>query len=271
MIEDPIDDSSQFELLVQISDTHLCSDPGRSLRGINTQECFKAVLEYASDHLAEANHIVITGDISHDESYESYSFISQELKNYKGTKSFLPGNHDDVELIFKVTSCSPWPTLDEVGSWSIIGLNTQVEGKSEGYLDLEQLKRLRELLSQNTHRNILLALHHPPVSLGSEWMDNISLKNQTEFRSLVSDYKQVKAVVFGHAHQEADKVYNDVRWLCCPSTCVQFLPNTETAYSDERLPGYRWLRLYKNGSLETGVERIAEWPPGNGPDRRKWT
>jgi Icc protein len=25
-------------------------------------------------------------------------------------------------------------------------------------------------------------------------------------------------------------------------------------------PGYRWLQLYKDGSFETGVERLAEIP-----------
>jgi Icc protein len=126
-------------------------------------------------------------------------------------------------------------------------------------------------LTENDHQPVLLALHHPPIPTGSRWMDEISLINQTEFRHLLSKFSHVRAVIFGHAHQEMDETRDGIRWLCCPSTNVQFLPRTESAYSDTRLPGYRWLRLHHDGRMETGVERLAEWPECNGPDRRKWS
>ena len=48
--------------------------------------------------------------------------------------------------------------------------------------------------------------------------------------------------------------------MATPSTCVQFLPQSATFAVDNAAPGYRWLSLYEDGSLETGVERISEIP-----------
>jgi 3',5'-cyclic-AMP phosphodiesterase len=264
-------EDSKSHLLVQISDTHLCADPERKLRGINTRECLQAVLELASDHLHEASHIMVSGDISHDESAQSYTFLQQQLASHEGVIRWLPGNHDDVASMRQAVSQSNWPILDDLGAWKLIGLNSQLSGKSAGYLDDDQLSALESALAENEHPFVLVALHHPPIPTGSQWMDEISLINQHEFRQLLNKYRQVAVVIFGHAHQEMDETHQGIRWLCCPSTCVQFQPDTATAYSDTRLPGYRWLRLHEDGSLQTGVERIAQWPPGNAPDRRQWS
>ncbi len=271
MVKDQKVECSASKLVVQISDTHLCADPNRKLRGINTQESLKAVLQLAAEHLKQASHIFITGDISHDESAGSYSFLAQELSNYSGVKRFLPGNHDNPETLLSIYSQPIWPSADRLGSWLLIGLNTQLEGKTAGYLDSSQLEKLRILLVENEHQHTLVALHHPPVLTGSQWMDEISLLNQRHFRQLLKEHPQVKAVIYGHAHQEKDEIRDDIRWLCCPSTCVQFLPNKDVAYSDTLLPGYRWLQIFDDGNISTGVERIAEWPHGSGPDRRKWS
>lgn len=268
--ENPPKDSSST-LLVQISDTHLCADPHRSLRGINTHHCLKAVFNLASSHLQQASLIVVTGDISHDGSSESYCFLEDRLRNQSGMKRLLPGNHDQFETLCQVMPQPTWPTVDQLGSWLLIGLDSHLKGESAGCLDSDQLVDLEFILANNASQPVLVALHHPPIPTGSLWMDEISLINQVEFRQLLIKYSQVRAVIFGHAHQEMDETHYGIRWLCCPSTCVQFLPNTDSAYSDTRLPGYRWLRLYHDGKLETGVERISEWPPSNGPDRRKWS
>ncbi len=262
-----------YSLLVQISDTHLCADPKRSLRGINTYDCLKAVLKLASDHLQQASLIMTTGDISHDGSSESYSFFEEQLRKLSGVKRLLPGNHDQPDILCQLMSQPNWPTVDQLGSWRVIGLDSHLTGESAGYLATDKLADLKLVLAEaeHAHQPVLLALHHPPIPTGSCWLDEISLINQSEFRQLLSDFKQVRAIIFGHAHQEMDETRDGIRWLCCPSTCVQFLPNTQSAYSDTLLPGYRWIRLYQDGKIETGVERISEWPYDSGPDRRKWS
>lgn len=254
------------QLLVQISDTHLGAAPGYELRGVNTRYSLKAVLDAATEYLTEADRIIVTGDISHDETAASYSLIQQMLSGFDGPKSYLPGNHDKSKLLREVLGLDNWPTCDKLGHWRLVSLNSLVEGEEGGYLDDEALQRLEAKLSENSSQPIIVALHHPPIPLGSQWIDEISLANQVAFRSLLSQHQQVRAVIFGHAHQSFDVLLDGVRWLCCPSTCLQFLPNSKGFAIDESLPGYRWLRLYDDGTLDTAVGRIESWPEGSKPN-----
>ena len=56
------------------------------------------------------------------------------------------------------------------------------------------------------------------------------------------------------------KLHNNVRLMSSPSTCIQFLPHSKGFAIDTATPGYRWLELYPDGRIETGVERIADLP-----------
>ena len=48
-----------------------------------------------------------------------------------------------------------------------------------------------------------------------------------------------------------------VSLLASPSTCVQFAPGSEEFKVGNESPGYRWLQLYPDGRLETGVSRVT--------------
>ena len=49
-----------------------------------------------------------------------------------------------------------------------------------------------------------------------------------------------------------------LRLMGTPSTCMQFEPDAEEFNVDSRPPAYRWLELGDDGSLETGIEWVAE-------------
>lgn len=61
----------------------------------------------------------------------------------------------------------------------------------------------------------------------------------------------------GHIHQEFDQQRGNLRLLASPSTCVQFAPGSEEFQVSSEAPGYRWLRLYADGTLDTGVSRVT--------------
>jgi Icc protein len=73
---------------------------------------------------------------------------------------------------------------------------------------------------------------------------------------LLNRYSNVKVVLWGHVHQAFDQLMQGIRWLAAPSTCVQFTPHSDDFAVDDQAPGYRWLRLYDDGQLETGVSRV---------------
>src|SRR3546814_9659808 len=88
-------------------------------------------------------------------------------------------------------------------------------------------------------------------------MEPIGLRNPDALFAVLDRFPQVRAVLWGHVHQEVDQVRDGVRLLASPSTCIQFEPGSEDFAVGTQAPGYRWLRLLPDGGLETGVERVV--------------
>ena len=45
--------------------------------------------------------------------------------------------------------------------------------------------------------------------------------------------------------------------MAAPSTCIQFHPTNDNFTIDNAQPGYRWLNLGADGTIESGVERVS--------------
>ena len=126
-------------------------------------------------------------------------------------------------------------------------------------LDLTAHPRAPWLLPKTSGgRPVLVSLHHHPVSVGCEWLEPIGLRNPEALFAVLERYPQVRALVWGHVHQELDQYRGTVRLLASLSTCVQFAPSSKEFQVDHEAPGYRWLRLHADGRLETGVSRVTD-------------
>lgn len=69
-------------------------------------------------------------------------------------------------------------------------------------------------------------------------------------------HKNVKCILWGHVHQDSDRMVDGIRMLSTPSTCVQFTPQSENFDIDTVAPGYRRLQLNADGTIETEVSRV---------------
>ena len=132
-------------------------------------------------------------------------------------------------------------------------LNTAVRWEDTGRLEPEELARLEEALASGNEKHALICMHHHPVPMGSQWLDGINLRNADEFFAVTDRYRNVRGIVWGHVHQASDRERNGVALISTPSTGSQFLPFSEGFKMDQRPPGYRWLRLMPDGSIETEV------------------
>ena len=74
---------------------------------------------------------------------------------------------------------------------------------------------------------------------------------------MIDRYPQVKAILCGHIHQDLDRTYHGVRVLATPSTCIQFMPDSDDFALDHNNPGWRYLELTKDGRIITSVHRIS--------------
>ena len=143
-------------------------------------------------------------------------------------------------------------------NWQIIMLNTNVYNKIYGELSDEVLAGLKELLeeSKKAGRHVLIGIHHNPVPVKAQWLQQHCLKNPDALFALTDDFENVRGIIYGHVHQELEQVRNDVMILASPSTCIQFHPYKDNFTLDDKNPGYRWLNLYEDGSIQTAVKRV---------------
>lgn len=244
-------------MLVQLSDSHLFANADRKLLGMRTLESLNKVIERVLAEQPRIDLLIASGDLSQDGSLESYQAFRQASGQIPAPARWFPGNHDEVPAMTEAARQSDFlaPIVD-LGHWRITLLDSSVPGSVPGYLQDQQLQLLAQSLSEAPECHHLVCLHHNPVAIGCAWMDPIGLRNPDALFAVLDRFPQVRAVLWGHVHQEYDELRNGVRLLASPSTCIQFAPGSVEFKVDSAAPGYRWLRLHADGGLETGVSRV---------------
>lgn len=245
---------------VQLTDSHLFAELGGRLMGMNTQDSLQRVIQQVRDEQAQIDLLLCTGDISQDSSSQSYQRCAQMIDGLGTVTRWFAGNHDEAAALQRASLEDNWldPVCD-LGTWRIITLDSSVENQIHGYLDQTQLSILKDALHSAGERHVLIALHHQPLPIHSQWMDKINLRNAAELLAILRAFNNVKAVIWGHVHQEFDVQKHGIRWLATPSTCIQFTPQAVEFTVDDKAPGYRWLRLYDDGQLQTAVSRVEKY------------
>lgn len=245
-------------LLVQLTDSHLFSEAGNRLLGMDTAESLQRVVDLVLDEQPQVDLVLATGDLSQDGSVASYRLFRQLSERIPAPFRWCPGNHDEQIAMREATRETEMllPVMDIAG-WRVIMLDTLVEGAVFGLLGDDQLALLERALAGASGRHVLICLHHHPVAIGSQWMDAIGLHNSEQLFEIIDRHDTVRALIWGHIHQEFDGQRRGVRLLASPSTGVQFAPRSEDFQVDSLAPGYRWLRLHADGSLDTGVSRVS--------------
>lgn len=247
-------------LVVQISDLHLFEDERQNLLGWNTWGSFNKIIQQLDSYKPHPDLILLTGDLSQDETEASYQKIVERLVPLGIPTYWLPGNHDHVPTMQRVLDQSPVHADKNVykGDWQFLLLNTNVPGQVYGALSADSLDWLeRQLSGIPLHQPTLISMHHPPFWVGSPWLDQSGLNNTADFFKVIDQYPQVQLVLVGHVHQEFRSMRNDVTYLSTPSTCIQFMPKSPDFALDTNGPGFRLLWLYPDGTFKTEVERVG--------------
>jgi 3',5'-cyclic-AMP phosphodiesterase len=245
--------------IAQITDTHLFADDSTQWKGINPDRTLNQIIAKVQQLDPLPDLILLTGDLSQDETVESYQRLRAKFEALNIPTYWLPGNHDRPELMAQILDNKPFKSdkTFKIRSWSFILLNSVINGHCEGFLTTDTISNLRSELEQDQSPT-LIAVHHHPLDIGSWFMDPMKLKNGAELINLVGEFTQVKMVIFGHIHSVFDSNLDGVRYLGCPSTCLQLKHNDPTCNIDDVPPGFRRLFLEDDGTFTTKIERITK-------------
>ncbi len=242
--------------LLQFTDTHLVADPAATVRGVRTQASLEACLAHARRRHLPADAIAVTGDLVQDDA-RAYGTLELLLDNLGAPVLLIPGNHDLPDEMARRFAHEPFQVggTRVLGRWAIVMLATWFAeaADGEGRLGDDELRRLEAALEAHRDRHVLVCLHHQPIPMEAAGLDALGLGDADRFMALIGGYPQVRGVVWGHAHQALDVFRGDVRFMCTPSTCMQFKPRDPGFVIDGRPPGYRVLDLHDDGGIATEV------------------
>ncbi|EPU3935726.1 3',5'-cyclic-AMP phosphodiesterase [Morganella morganii] len=268
----PVADGAAVRIL-QITDTHLFAGETDTLLGINTLHSYHAVLDAIVKQQLPSDLIVATGDLVQDQSTRAYQRFTDGIARLPAPCVWLPGNHDyqpsmAQELAAAGISSSKQVLIGE--QWQILLLDSQVQGVPHGELSDDQLIWLDNCLAQQSDRHTVVMLHHHPLASGCTWLDQHSLRNSHMLAEVLTRYQNIEGILCGHIHQDMDVMWNGIRMLATPSTCVQFKPHCTNFTLDTAAPGWRYLELTTGDSpsLTTQLFRLDtdEFSPDLGSD-----
>ena len=246
--------------LIQITDTHIYAESRALLNGVDTRESFRTVYDWIRLEEPAYDAVVVTGDLAMDGSREAYAFLASAFGKEKAPVLCLPGNHDEPDCFTSLGSGShpvldlPYWTIFE--QWRLLFLSTFVRGQADGAISVSQIEWLKRTLASEGDYFDAVFLHHPPISIGSTWMDAVGLVSSEALWETIEAYGNVRLIVFGHIHQNFDHYRGGVRLLGTPSTCVQFTPRAASHTLDSRPPGYRVIELDNSGAVVSWVVRV---------------
>lgn len=248
-------------MLVQLTDSHLFGEPDVAMLGVNTDASLRAVLRQIEADGKHPDLLLATGDLSQDgeaAAYRRFAAILGESDALAGAQiRCLPGNHDQPAVMRQ--ELAQWSTpVSDVGAWRVVTLDTTVPGSNAGHLPDEQLDMLEAALDAAPGRHTLVAMHHNPMQIESHWHDSMMIDNPQALFKRLTRWPQVRVLLWGHVHHEFDRRRHNLRMLATPSTCFQFSIRDGKHVVDNMAPGYRWIKLYQDGSMATGVRRVQD-------------
>ena len=246
--------------IIHLSDTHI--DP-EILHNIDPQNRFKLALEHIKNNHANADHFMITGDLTHfgnDESYQIFIKIlsDAELPNHLYPKLIL-GNHDNREN-FK--NNFPHVKTDQNGFVQyvennddkiFIFLDTNLADTDAGHLCEKRLEWLKETLEKGKGNKIYIFMHHNPLAIGHIDSDGIGLVQREDLKKILLQYQSsIQHIFFGHQHITSSGKYLGITFSSPRSTWSPLVPNfldrfrLGTAHTD---PNYNIVLLEENSLI----------------------
>lgn len=236
--------------IIQLSDPHLAR-PGQRVGGRDPEAGLARAIADINLRHADADLVVISGDLSDDGSPESYATLERLLAALLPPVRLTLGNHDDRPAFlarFPGLACDSGhvQSMTALGETRVILLDTLEEGEVGGRLCEKRLEWLEARLAEAAASDVALFLHHPPMPIGLPAPDACRLEpgSAEALARLCARHGRVRHLSAGHVHRPSAGQWQGLSVSTVRSTCQQtaLLFENRFATADEA-PGYGILLL----------------------------
>lgn len=212
--------------VLQVTDTHV-GPAGHVGYGVDPRARLEECVADINLHHADASLCLLTGDLVNTGARAEYENLVSVVRQLKVPVRVLPGNHDDRGLLREFFPDTP---VDEHGflqsafpvpGGRLLLLDTLRVDKASGELCERRLAWLARELAR-AGDTMILAMHHPPLAVGIEFMDRIALADAERFWATLAPHRaRIRLLVFGHVHRPVTGVSHGIPFAGCPSTAQQ--------------------------------------------------
>lgn len=164
----------------------------------------ESTLSYLNARADGIDALLVTGDIADEGTPREY------VEAYRVLDSPLPtlvtvGNHDlrenYSEVLGNERSTAPVNSSLLVDDVLLLSADSSIPGRNDGYLDDETLTWMSaQIDAVGADTRVLVAFHHPPVTIGMTFMDTIRQTGEERLAELVANHPNIVGFVCGHAH-----------------------------------------------------------------------
>jgi Icc protein len=245
-------------ILAQLSDPHI------STRDWAAADALALAVRAVLGVRPTPDAVLVSGDISDNGDPREYARAAELLALLPMPVHVLAGNHDDRARLRAAFGGPEGPRrwVADVAGVRLLGLDTSIPESTtgSGAMGVAGLEWLSGALAAAPDTPTIVAMHHPPLPIGIESLDEIGLAadDAAAFAMLVEAAPQVLRVVAGHVHRTVFAEIGGRAFVACPSTYLQ----ARLALEEERLelipePPAIVLHVWRDGRLVSHVQPVV--------------
>ncbi len=213
--------------LIVMTDPHLVPAPGEII-GLDPRDRLIRGLAHAAKHHADADRLIIMGDLTHAGEAEAYIALRPMLDDLPWPVTLMMGNHDHRATFRKVFPEHPTDPngfiqtaidMDNIRIITLDSLDDVPDVPQAGQLCPDRMGWLEARLEE-AERPCLIFVHHPPFQTGLHGMDGIALQNPKAFRDTLG-FGNVAHVFAGHVHRNITASIDGISMTTLKGTCQQ--------------------------------------------------
>ncbi|WP_373047639.1 phosphodiesterase [Vulgatibacter sp.] len=230
--------------ILWLSDLHVTAPGAPAPAGVDPNRRLRSALDHAVARHADADLLVITGDLVQGRSASAYPVLRGVLADLTIPVRLLLGNHDDRDAFFDAFPDAPRTDgyaqfMEKIGGYRVVYLDTlAADGKHHGELCARRLEWLERVLADGDEPTLIF-MHHPPFDVGVPGLDALKLVDGDRFASVLQP-AAVRQIFCGHLHRSVGGSWSGIPVSVIKSPHVGFaleMTERKLVRSDDA-PGY---------------------------------
>lgn len=209
-------------LIAQITDCHIGFDRDNPQEDNVRRLC--AVLARLEDGPNRPDLVLLSGDLTGYGEPANYQRLAGVLAACSLPVHLMVGNWDRREALLAAFPAAP--TSDGFVQFEVplpglrlIALDTTEPARHGGAFCERRAEWLAARLDADPETPVIIAMHHPPVETGIEWLDSGAHEAWiARFGAAIAGRPQVKAIIAGHMHRPIFTTFAGIPLAICPSS-----------------------------------------------------